>query len=584
MKTSRSHLAAIITTFELRTVFTLFGFAFAALTLMPARLDASQYYTNWATDNFTNIAQSGPLADPDGDGEPNVVEFAFGTNPTNTLTGGGITGCVQPLNGGVSGPNSVFQVEILEREGHQPGVQIDLYLSANLVGTNWFRPWWLRTTTNSLPGDPAGSVRELFTTRLPGTNNWFVRPKVKLFEGGAETANYYVATNGNDGWPGTFAQPYANLSTAVGNAGAGKLVYVRGGVYPTSAKISFSKNGTATQPIRIRAYPGETPVLDFSTEAGGTDGSSISGSYYWIYGLVFTNAGHNSIRITSGHHNTIERCVSLGARDTGFNISGGTGNYPSTNLFLNCDSIRSYDSPVGGNADGFSAKYWIGTNNVFSGCRAWENSDDNWDLWGGFSSVLITNCWAFRAATNVFWDAATNTGFNGNGNGFKLGGDGTGAVHTVVGCLSFANKQYGIDQNNNAKGQIVNQNTVWNNRSSAINLNHLGAQYGTLQSSHVLSNNAAIGTVSIGSTGTYPSIQRSNTWQVLTDVNTSDFLNTDSAPYTWAMAPRRDDGGLPENPFLRPVPTGRLVDKGLINGSPFAGSAPDLGAFETATW
>jgi hypothetical protein len=73
----------------------------------------------------------------------------------------------------------------------------------------------------------------------------------------------------------------------------------------------------------------------------------------------------------------------------------------------------------------------------------------------------------------------------------------------------------------------------------------------------------------------------SNTWQVLSTVNTNDFLGTD---YSWALAPRRDDGGLPENPFLRPVPTGRLVNKGMDLGSPFVGSAPDLGAYETTMW
>jgi hypothetical protein len=97
-----------------------------------------------------------------------------------------------------------------------------------------------------------------------------------------------------------------------------------------------------------------------------------------------------------------------------------------------------------------------------------------------------------------------------------------------------------------------------------------------------LRNNAAIGTVTIGSTSAYPSIQISNTWQVLPDVNTNDFLSTD---WTWAMAPRRDDGGLPETPFMRPVPGGRLVDLGTTNvGIAFYGSAPDLGAFESPTW
>ena len=541
--------------------------------------NAAEYYTNWAAIHFSsNPALGDPLADPDGDGEPNVVEFAFGTDP---LAPDGIAGAVQPLNGGVSGTNAVFQVEILEREGHQPGAQIDLYLSADLV--NWFRPWWLRTTTSSLPTDPLGSVRELFTTRLTGTNVWFVRPKVKLFEWGAEAATYYVATNGNDSNSGTSTNaPFATLGKAAGLATNGNLVYVRGGRYSVFSKISLSKFGSAGSPIRIRAYPGETPVLDCSGEGTGTDAISISGTYYWLYGLVLTNAGHNSI-VISGSNNIVELCVSLGARNTGFHITGGNGGTatPSSNLFLNCDSIRNYDSPVGGNADGFTAKWSLGPGNMFSGCRAWENSDDNWDLWMGTQPVLITNCWAFRAATNVFWDAATNKVFNGNGNGFKLGGNGTGTPHRLVNCLSFGNSAWGVDQNNNADGQTVDQNTVWNNGSGAINLNHLGSQYGTLQSSHVVRNNVAIGSVTIGSTATYPSIQMSNTWQVLSNVNTNDFLSTD---FTWAMAPRRDDGGLPENPFLRPVPAGRLVDKGVNLGGPFNGSAPDLGAFETSAW
>src|ERR1017187_2862466 len=222
MKTSRTCLGATKIAFEFRASFAVFGFAIAALTLMPFPLNGAQFYTNWAAAQFAgNPAQGDPLADPDSDGEANVVEFAFGTDP---LASGGIAGAVQPLSGGASGTNAVFQVEILEREGHQPGVQIDLYLCANLTMTNWFRPWWQRTTTNSLPGDPADSVRELFSTRLPGTNVWFVRAKVQLVEGGAETANYYVATNGNDSNSGTnIASPFATLGKAAGDRKSTRL-------------------------------------------------------------------------------------------------------------------------------------------------------------------------------------------------------------------------------------------------------------------------------------------------------------------------------------------------------------------------
>ncbi|MGA2240995.1 MAG: hypothetical protein ABSH11_03020 [Verrucomicrobiota bacterium] len=580
MKTSRTFPGILINTFEFRARFAAFGFAIAALALMPFPSSGAQYYTNWAVYYFSNnLAQSGPLLDPDGDGELNVVEFAFGTNPTNAV--GGITGCVQPLFGSVSGTNGVFQVEILEREGHQPGVQIDLYVSAQLTNlTNWFRPWWLRTTTNSLPSDPPGSVRELFTTRLPGTNVWFVRPKVQLFEGGAETANYYVATNGDNNNPGTFAQPYATLAKAASNAVTGNFVYVRGGVYPTSVKISFTKISVAGQPIRIRAYPGETPVLDFSGQTGtgsGVDGISISGNYYWLYGLVMTNAGHNSIMI-SGSNNIVERCVSLGARNTGFHITGGNGGTatPSSNLFLNCDSTRNYDpAGNGGDADGFSAKWSLGPGNVFSGCRSWENSDDGWDLWMGTKPVLITNCWAFRNGTNILGLFP----FKGNGNGFKLGGNNIAASNHLVASLAFHNMGTngcnGIDQNNNTLGQTVEQNTSWANLKANFSLK------GANTTPHVVRNNVSFagGTSDTFSSGT---ITNNNSWQVLSStVNTNDFLSVDVA---FAIAPRRDDGGLPETPFFRPVPGGRLLDKGVNIGVPFYGSAPDLGTFETPTW
>jgi hypothetical protein len=53
----------------------------------------------------------------------------------------------------------------------------------------------------------------------------------------------------------------------------------------------------------------------------------------------------------------------------------------------------------------------------------------------GTQPVLITNCWAFRAATNVW--GPNNTQFNGNG--FKLGVNGTATPHRLVHGLSFGN-------------------------------------------------------------------------------------------------------------------------------------------------
>jgi len=174
-------------------------FAVFLFGMFPA--SGAQFYNDWAAVHFSDLpALGGATNDPDGDGELNLTEFAFGTDPRAP---GGINGAIHLLSGSASGTNGIFSVEIFEREGHQPGVQIDLYLSADLAKTNWFRPWWLRVTTNSQPSDPPGSLRENFSTRLPGTNVWFVRSSVQLIELGAEAAKYYVATNGYDSNTGT---------------------------------------------------------------------------------------------------------------------------------------------------------------------------------------------------------------------------------------------------------------------------------------------------------------------------------------------------------------------------------------------
>ena len=513
-------------------------------------------------------AESGPLDDPDVDDQANLMEFAFGTDPRSGT--GSVTALVFPQVNDET--DSVFAVEILEQEGHQSGIQIDLELSRSL--TNWFRPWWLRTVISSQPGDPTNSVRELFTTVLATNAPWFVRSRVQLLETGPEAARIYVATNGLDTNPGTFAQPYRSLHKAVSVVRTGDLIYVRGGFYLTNTVLNIRTNGTAANPIRLRAYPGEHPILSFSNQtfSSSNRGINLIASWWRIYGLEIAGAGDNGMNIT-GHNNIIELCVFRDNRDTGLQITGPG----STNLILNCDSYHNND-PTSENADGFAPKLaGLGAGNVFRGCRAWENADDGWDLYAAPHPVLMENCWAFR---NRFY------GPNGDGNGFKLGGvdnnAGTNiaAPHILVNCVAFLNPHHGFDQNNNSTTQTVDNCTAWANGAAAggsghnFNLNH-----GPVVT-HILRNNLSInGTVSTNTI----SILISNSWQVVTSpaASTNDLLSVDTS---WALAPRRDDGSLPESPFLRPVPNGRLVDKGADIGNSFQGPAPDLGAFETPAW
>ncbi|MGO4495083.1 right-handed parallel beta-helix repeat-containing protein [Paenibacillus sp. 2RAB27] len=75
---------------------------------------------------------------------------------------------------------------------------------------------------------------------------------------------YYVSTTGNNSNPGTLSQPVATIQQAVnmaGIAGPGSTIIVRGGTYNITSTISVTTSGTSGNPIIIKAYPGETPVI-----------------------------------------------------------------------------------------------------------------------------------------------------------------------------------------------------------------------------------------------------------------------------------------------------------------------------------
>jgi hypothetical protein len=265
-------------------------------------------------------------------------------------------------------------------------------------------------------------------------------------------------------------------------------------------------------------------------------------------------------------------CTVHDCGNTGIHITGGSSGttFPSYNLVLNCDSYLNYDPDTNGeNADGFTAKWNLGPGNVFRGCRAWSNSDDGWDLWMGNSSVLIEECWAFWNGVD-HWSTPS---FAGDGNGIKLGGNYIGAPHRMLRCLSFENVATGVDQNNNLDGQTVDQNTLWNNGSRNINLNH-----GANTTPHVVRNNLSFDGGSSDSFTSGTSFSN-NSWQVISSpaANAGDVLSVDSSVVTASRSP---DGSLPTLPFLRPVPGGRLIDQGVDIGEPYSGAAPDLGAFE----
>jgi hypothetical protein len=387
-----------------------------------------------------------------------------------------------------------------------------------------------------------------------------------------QAQTYYVSTSGDDATGiGTIDLPYKTITKAVSVAIAGDTVFVRGGTYSLSASISISKSGTSSARYHLIAYPGDIvrPVLDYSTQAFGSRGISLSGSYWYIKGIDVVQAGDNGLYI-NGSNNIIEFCTFSENRDSGLQLSGGAAN----NQIINCDSFFNADPTDYGDADGFACKMDVGSGNYFYGCRSWLNCDDGWDGYmRGATGVTTTleNCWTWR---NGYFKNGTDAGAAANGNGFKMGGSDTkNLVHNFIvkNCLSFHNKAKGFDQNSNAGSITLYNCTAYMNTGKDYMLNSSGVTY------DVSSVFTVINCLALGTSGTS---FRASTILTTNNFSTtaSDYISVDT---TGISGPRKVDGSLPDITFMHLKQGSQFIDAGTNVGLPYYGTAPDLGFFES---
>jgi PKD repeat protein len=74
--------------------------------------------------------------------------------------------------------------------------------------------------------------------------------------GSALATDYFVATNGNDDWPGTISQPFLTITKGNSVAVAGDTVNVRAGTYSES-RLDWYTDGTSGNPITLVSYDGD---------------------------------------------------------------------------------------------------------------------------------------------------------------------------------------------------------------------------------------------------------------------------------------------------------------------------------------
>lgn len=438
---------------------------------------------------------------------------------------------------------------------------------------------------------------------------------------------YYVRADGNNSNTGldtTTATAWATIEHAFQTINGGDTAYFmdRGGVFYETSEVTLNPGlgqgnaGSISNPLHFFNYPGESPIIDFSThtQTGGT-----------FVGVSIANTNAIKLRgitVQGVRQYVDEQWIAALSMIGNGNVwldrmvtsdNGGIGTWVNDydSLWVtNCDSYNNCDSTsignLGGRGDGFNLSSggdradtlkatWV------TGCRSWNNSDDGFDM-GTTKQVYMSN--------NYIWNIGT---LDGDGNAIKFAwGDVLETSKRRVNnnlmafCTSSAIGEVNLnDTVNGPNGEYFN-NTVYSCltgfRSAPLSG---GRNCSTVNSSVVHRNNlvynsydaffdqtwlfacaAGVPVYTDQQYCTYEVMDTNPFWQYNSNysVTAADFLSTDSATIVAQLGADRDleTGALPELSTALQLASGsELIDGGIDVGLPFNGSAPDLGAFES---
>lgn len=138
----------------------------------------------------------------------------------------------------------------------------------------------------------------------------------------AMAATYFASPSGDNANAGTRQSPWRTLGFSASKLRAGDTLYAMGGTYAETVWVGNS--GTSAAPISIRAYPGQSPVIDGSSLHVGDWASllSLAGDHIAVSGFAIRNinsdghGGGGPAAVEGGYGVSIE-----GSQDTVSNLT-----------------------------------------------------------------------------------------------------------------------------------------------------------------------------------------------------------------------------------------------------------------------
>jgi len=423
----------------------------------------------------------------------------------------------------------------------------------------------------------------------------------------ALSQTYYIAPTGDDdSGDGSIENPWATFLKAETMLYAGDTLIVRGGTYNEWVFLE-TRGGTATEPIVIKRYPGETPIIDGTdtTIAASYGLLDLYRSYFHVTGLTIRNSDQSGVRMG----NTGNWVDSL----TVHNIMGtGIAAYGDSSKVEDC---LVYDVAME-NEDG--AKEGIGTWGAgITAARGGASGDDTTD-YAIIRRNIVHDCWgegisSYEAsntiiADNVIYDAYSVMLYISDSKYVYCSGN---LVYTTKDLA-------GIDR---YVGLAISDEKAWPNRCDTvvnnvvmgcyINLYMSGyPQENTLVANNVFMNSTySEGCVVVrGDAGAYTNVRFANNIIIQENSDSVIAFNYPTGQEIifshnlWSKAPNSNASGTGDvigDPLLtedgdttagnltlqhfRLQATSPAINAGLNVGLSYSGVAPDMGAIEYTT-
>jgi len=432
---------------------------------IPATTSAGTFYVVGLADSNAVVKES---CETNNSASSGAISVKDSTPPTiSAVTSSGATASSATITWKTDEPSS-SEVEygIAAAYGSVTALATSLVTnhSVTLSGLTAGSVYHFRVHSKDSAGNEAQSGDSTFTTASPAANAI------------ATTGpTYYVATNGDDANPGTETQPFRTISHGVSRLTPGDTLYVMSGTYAEVLPGNIPSGSSWSAPVTVAAYPGNVvtikpnatawPVLYFAGQQYIIiDGFILDAINVTYAGIDITYTGS----LSPAHHIRIQNCDLKNSPGQGVLVATGASYNEFINMAVHDNGTTDFDhgfyikasNNLVEKSDIYSNTGWgvhiyndgqpnLANDNIVRGNRIHDNAGAGKRGPG----IILSSGNRNVAYNNLIWSNAA---------GIQIA-YGTPTDSKVYNNTIYANKDYGIIVDTDAKNTIIENNILYQN-------------------------------------------------------------------------------------------------------------------------